>query len=55
MTIQDSSSLGQSFLPALSITVAMGLGFLGLVFLLIFIHHAGSVIQVAYITAHLAM
>ena len=54
-TIQDSSSPDQSFFPALSITVAMGLGFLGLVLLLIFIHHAGSVIQVAHITAHLTM
>lgn len=53
-TIQDLSSPAARFLPALSITVAMGLGFLGLVLLLIFIHHAGTVIQVAYITAHLA-
>src|SRR5258708_2528586 len=54
-TIQDSSSPDQSFLPAMSITVAMGLGFLGLVLLLMFIHHAGSAIQVAHITAHIAM
>jgi uncharacterized membrane protein len=54
-TVQDSSSPDHSFLPAISITVAMGLGFLGLVLLLIFIHHAGSVIQVADITARLAM
>jgi uncharacterized membrane protein len=53
-TIQDASSAEHSFLPAISITVAMGLGFLGLVLLLIFIHHAGSVIQVADITARLA-
>ena len=54
-TVHDSSSPDYSFLPAMSITVAMGLGFLGLVLLLIFIHHAGSVIQVADITARLAM
>jgi uncharacterized membrane protein len=54
MTVHDSSSPDQGFLPAISITVAMGLGFLGLVLLLIFIHHAGSVIQVADITARLA-
>lgn len=53
-TVQSASIPGHSFLPSISITIAMGLGFLGLVLLLIFIHHAGSVIQVAHITAHLA-
>src|SRR5215471_2042101 len=54
-TIPDSSASGQSFFPAISITVAMILGSLGLVLLLIFIHHTGSVIQVTDITARIAM
>src|SRR5205823_13992922 len=54
-TIPDSSAPGQSFFPAISITVAMILGSLGLVLLLIFIHHTGSVIQVTDITARIAM
>ena len=54
-TLPDSSSRNQSFFPAISITVAMILGSLGLVLLLIFIHHTGSVIQVTDITARIAM
>src|SRR6266581_118814 len=54
-TLPDSSSQNQSFFPAISITVAMILGSLGLVLLLIFIHHTGSVIQVTDITARIAM
>jgi uncharacterized membrane protein len=54
-TLPDSSSPDQSFFPTISITVAMVLGSLGLVLLLIFIHHTGSVIQVTDITARIAM
>ena len=54
-TLPDSSSHDQRFFPTISITVAMVLGSLGLVLLLIFIHHTGSVIQVTDITARIAM
>ncbi len=54
-TIPDSSSRDQSFFPTVSITAAMVLGSLGLVLLLIFIHHTGAVIQVTDITARIAM
>jgi uncharacterized membrane protein len=54
-TIPDSASPDQSFFPTISITVAMVLGSLGLVLLLIFIHHTGIVIQVTDITARIAM
>jgi len=54
-TLPDSSSSNQSFFPTISITVAMVLGSLGLVLLLIFIHHTGSVIQVTDITARIAI
>jgi uncharacterized membrane protein len=53
-TLPDSSSSNQSFFPTISITVAMVLGSLGLVLLLIFIHHTGVVIQVTDITARIA-
>ena len=54
-TLPDSSSGNPSFFPTISITVAMVLGSLGLVLLLIFIHHTGAVIQVTDITARIAM
>ena len=54
-TLPDSSSHDQRFFPTISITVAMVLGSLGLVLLLIFIHHTGFVIQVTDITARIAM
>ena len=54
-TLPDSSSSNPSFFPTISITVAMVLGSLGLVLLLIFIHHTGSVIQVTDITARIAI
>jgi uncharacterized membrane protein len=54
-TLPDSSSPNQNFFPTISITVAMVLGSLGLVLLLIFIHHTGSIIQVTDITARIAM
>ncbi|HEY6285138.1 MAG TPA: DUF2254 family protein, partial [Ktedonobacteraceae bacterium] len=53
-TLPDSSSPNQSFFPTISITVAMVLGSFGLVLLLIFVHHTGSVIQVTDITARIA-
>jgi uncharacterized membrane protein len=54
-TLPDSSSPNQIFFPTISITVALVLGSLGLVLLLIFIHHTGAVIQVTDITARIAM
>jgi uncharacterized membrane protein len=54
-TLPDSSSRNPGFFPTISITVAMVLGLLGLVLLLIFVHHTGSVIQVTDITARIAM
>ncbi len=54
-TLPDSSSRNPSFFPTISITVAMVLGSFGLVLLLIFIHHTGSVIQVTDITARIAI
>ncbi len=54
-TLPDSSSRNPGFFPTISVTVAMVLGSLGLVLLLIFIHHTGSVIQVTDITARIAM
>ena len=51
--VRESSSADPGFLPILSITIAIGLGFLGLALLLIFVHHTGRVIQVSDIAAHL--
>ena len=53
-TIIEPTARSHGFLPALSILVALGLGFLGLAFLLIFVHHTGRVIQVSDIAARLA-
>jgi uncharacterized membrane protein len=53
-TLPDSSSRNPSFFPTFSVTVALILGSFGLVLLLIFIHHTGSVIQVTDITARIA-
>ncbi len=52
--MREPSPTNPGFLPALSITVALGLGFLGLAFLLVFVHHTGRVIQVSDIAARLA-
>jgi uncharacterized membrane protein len=52
--IRDPPSIGRDFYPTLSVTLAIGLGFLGLALLLIFVHHTGQVIQVADIAARLA-
>lgn len=54
-TVREPSPSDHGFLPALSVTFAIGLGFLGLAHLLIFIHHTGSVIQVSDIAARLAV
>ena len=53
-TLPDSSSRNPSFFPTISVTVALILGSFGLVLLLIFIHHTGSIIQVTDITARIA-
>ena len=53
-TLPDSSSRNPSFFPTISVTVALILGSFGLVLLLIFVHHTGSVIQVTDITARIA-
>ena len=52
--MREPSSIDHGFLPALSVTVAISLGFLGLALLLIFVHHTGRVIQVSDIAARLA-
>lgn len=52
--MRDPSQTDHGFVPAVSVTIAIGLGFLGLVFLLIFVHHTGRVIQVSDIAARLA-
>lgn len=51
--IDKQTSSNHTFYPSLSVTMALGLGFLGLALLLIFVHHTGQVIQVADIAAHL--
>jgi uncharacterized membrane protein len=53
-TLPDSSSRNPGFFPTISVTVALILGSFGLVLLLIFVHHTGSVIQVTDITARIA-
>lgn len=55
MTVRDPVPLDPGFLPAVSITVGINLGFLGLALLLIFIHHTGQIIQVSDIAARIAM
>ena len=52
-SMSEPSLADQGFLPALSTLVAIGLGFLGLAFLLIFVHHTGRIIQVSDIAARL--
>ena len=52
--MREPSPTDHGFLPALSVTVAISLGFLGLALLLIFVHHTGRVIQVSDIAARLA-
>jgi len=52
--ITESSATEHGFLPALSIIGAIGLSFVGLALLLIFVHHIGRVIQVSDIAARLA-
>ncbi|MBA2332761.1 MAG: DUF2254 domain-containing protein [Actinobacteria bacterium] len=45
---------GEAFVPALSVTGAIALGFLTLVLLLLFIHHMGQSIQASHIAARVA-
>jgi uncharacterized membrane protein len=54
-TLREPSLTDRGFLPAVSITVDIALGFLGLALLLIFVHHTGRVIQVSGIAARLAV
>ncbi len=42
--VRDPSPIGRDFYPTLSVTLALGLGFLGLALLLTFVHHTGQVI-----------
>ena len=42
--MREPSSTSHGFLPSLSITIAIGLGLLGLALLLVFVHHTGHVI-----------
>ncbi len=53
-SMSEPSTTASGFLPTLSILVAIALGFVGLAFLLIFVHHTGRIIQVSDIVAHLA-
>ncbi len=52
--IHQPTPIDPNFHPTLSVTVALGLSFLGLALLLIFVHHTGQVIQVSDIAARLA-
>ncbi|WP_040443904.1 DUF2254 domain-containing protein [Ktedonobacter racemifer] len=54
MTVRDPAPFDPGFLPTVSITVGINLGFLGLALLLIFIHHTGQIIQVSDIAARIA-
>jgi uncharacterized membrane protein len=53
-SIREPTPIDGTFPATLSVTVALGLGFLGLALLLIFVHHTGRVIQVSDIAARLA-
>ena len=53
-TVLEPVAPAQGFVPRLSITVAIGLSFLGLALLLLFIHHTGRIIQVSDIVARTA-
>lgn len=52
--IHEPTPVDPNFHPTLSVTVALGLSFLGLALLLIFVHHTGQVIQVSDIAARIA-
>lgn len=52
--VRDPSPTSAGFIPALSITIAIGLSILGLVLLLLFFHHTAESIQIYNITARLA-
>jgi uncharacterized membrane protein len=53
-TVRNPSQGDAGFVPALSISFSIVLGFLGLVLLLLFIHHTAESIQINNITARLA-
>jgi uncharacterized membrane protein len=52
--VRDPSQTSAGFVPAISITIAIVLSFLGLVLLLLFFHHTAESIQIYNITARLA-
>lgn len=49
--VQSAPETGTNFVPALSLTVALALAFVGLALLLLFIHHTAQSIQVSTIAA----
>ena len=53
-TVRSKNESGTSFVPSLSITVAIVLSFVGLALLLLFIHHTAQSIQVSTIAARIA-
>jgi uncharacterized membrane protein len=53
-TTREPAPPDPGFIPELSITIAIVLSFLGLILLLLFIHHTGSIIQVPEIAARVA-
>ncbi len=52
--VRNPSQVSGGFVPALSITIAICLSFLGLMLLLLFFHHTAESIQIYNITARLA-
>lgn len=52
--VRDPAQTSAGFVPALSVTIAICLSFVGLVLLLIFFHHTAESIQIYNITARLA-
>jgi len=51
--VRDVPQVGHGFVPALAVSVGIGLSFLGLALLLIFIHHMTQSIQVSTIAARI--
>jgi uncharacterized membrane protein len=52
-TVRIPSESGTEFVPALSVAVAICLGFLGLALLLVYMHHMAQTTQVQHVTAHI--
>lgn len=53
-TVRGSEDGGGEFVPALSVTVAIGLGLVTLALLLVYIHRLGQSIQASHVTARIA-